>query len=92
MTLDVTPEQAQTLALALRVGDLIPLLRGQSDATPVSLKPRVSGSSECEPVEAKKPSARARSAAPLRAGRSVELWVGGDRELAKSQHWFTDKP
>ncbi len=92
MTLDVTPEQAQTLALALRVGDLIPLSRGQSDATPVSLKPRVSGSSECEPVEAKKPSARARSAAPLRAGRSVELWVGGDRELAKSQHWFTDKP
>jgi pilus assembly protein CpaB len=92
MTLDVTPEQAQTLALALRVGDLIPLLRGQGDATPVSLKPQISGSAECEPAEAKKSKARSRSAGPLRAGRSVELWIGGDRELAKSQHWFTDKP
>lgn len=92
MTLDVTPEQAQTLALALRVGDLIPLLRGQGDATPVSLKPRVSGSSGCEPAEAKKSAPRSRSSGPLRAGRSIELWVGGDRELAKSQHWFAEKP
>ncbi|NDB17444.1 MAG: Flp pilus assembly protein CpaB, partial [Gammaproteobacteria bacterium] len=31
ITLDVTPEQAQQLALALRVGELIPLLRGDAD-------------------------------------------------------------
>lgn len=91
MTLDVTPEQAQQLALALRVGDLIPLLRGQGDATPVALKPRVSDSPACEPVEEKK-SATPTRAKVARAGRSVELWVGGDRELAKSQHWFADKP
>lgn len=91
MTLDVTPEQAQQLALALRVGDLIPLLRGQGDATPVALKPRVSDSPACEPVEQKK-SATPTRAKVARAGRSVELWVGGDRELAKTQHWFADKP
>jgi len=91
MTLDVTPEQAQQLALALRVGDLIPLLRGQGDATPVALQPRVSDSPACEPVEQKK-SATPTRAKVARAGRSVELWVGGDRELAKSQHWFADKP
>lgn len=91
MTLDVTPEQAQQLALALRVGDLIPLLRGQGDATPVALKPRVSDSPACEPVEQKKSATPSRAKVP-RAGRSVELWVGGDRELAKSQHWFADKP
>lgn len=91
MTLDVTPEQAQQLALALRVGDLIPLLRGQGDATPVALKPRVSDSPACEPVEQKKSATPSRAKVP-RAGRSVELWVGGDRELAKSQHWFADRP
>ena len=91
MTLNVTPEQAQQLALALRVGDLIPLLRGQGDATPVALKPRVSDSPACEPVEQKK-SATPSRAKVLRAGRSVELWVGGDRELTKRQHWFADKP
>lgn len=91
MTLDVTPEQAQQLALALRVGDLIPLLRGQGDATPVALKPRVSDSPACEPVEQKKSARPSRAKVP-RAGRSVELWVGGDRELAKSQHWFADRP
>lgn len=91
MTLDVTPEQAQQLALALRVGDLIPLLRGQGDATPVALKPRVSDSPACEPVQQKKAATPTR-AKVARAGRSVELWVGGDRELAKSQHWFSDKP
>jgi pilus assembly protein CpaB len=92
MTLDVTPEQAQQLALALRVGDLIPLLRGQGDATPVSLKPRVSDSPACEPSDGKKSVTVSGSAKTLRTGRSVELWVGGDRELAKSQHWFSDRP
>ena len=92
MTLDVTPEQAQQLALALRVGDLIPLLRGQGDATPVSLKPRVSDSPACERSDGKKSVTVSGSAKTLRTGRSVELWVGGDRELAKSQHWFSDRP
>lgn len=91
MTLDVTPEQAQQLALALRVGDLIPLLRGQGDATPVSLKPRVSDSPACERSDGKKSVTVSGSAKTLRTGRSVELWVGGDRELAKSQHWFSDR-
>ncbi len=92
MTLDVTPEQAQQLALALRIGDLIPLLRGQGDAAPVSLKPRVSDSPECESTGQNKSATPTRSVKSLRAGRSVELWVGGDRDLAKSQHWFTDRP
>ena len=92
MTLDVTPEQAQQLALALRIGDLIPLLRGQGDAAPVSLKPRVSDSPECESTGQSKSATPTRSVKSLRAGRSVELWVGGDRELAKSQHWFSDRP
>lgn len=92
MTLDVTPEQAQQLALALRIGDLIPLLRGQGDAAPVSLKPRVSDSPECESTGQNKSATPTRSVKSLRAGRSVELWVGGDRDLAKSQHWFSDRP
>ena len=60
--------------------------------TPVALKPRVSDSPECEPADNKKSVAPSRLAKAPRAGRSVELWVGGDRELAKSQHWFSDKP
>ncbi len=92
MTMDVTPEQAQQLALALRIGDLIPLLRGQGDAAPVSLKPRVSDSPECESTGQNKSATSTRSVKSLRAGRSVELWVGGDRDLAKSQHWFSDRP
>ncbi len=92
MTLDVTPEQAQQLALALRIGDLIPLLRGQGDAAPVSLKPRVSDSPECESTGQNKSATPTRSVKSMRAGRSVELWVGGDRDLAKSQHWFSDRP
>jgi len=92
MTLDVTPEQAQQLALALRVGDLIPLLRGQGDATPVVLKPRMSGSPDCVTPEVAKSPSRTAARSSARKGRSVELWVAGERELAKSQHWFADKP
>jgi Flp pilus assembly protein CpaB len=83
ITLDVTPEQAQQLAIALRIGELIPMLRGESDVHPTRLASRGSGSSSCtadSPTSAP-PAGRAR-------GHSIEVMVGGDAAPGKTRHWF----
>lgn len=84
ITLDVTPQQAQQLALALRVGELIPLLRGDDDQSPLSLAERVEGRPNCAPSPAQ--STAAQVSAPRR-GRNIELIVGGDSEAQRSQLW-----
>jgi pilus assembly protein CpaB len=84
ITLDVTPEQAQQLALALRVGELIPLLRGDDDESPLSLAERVEGRPNCAPPPAQ--STRARVAAPRR-GRNIELIIGGESAAKRSELW-----
>lgn len=84
ITLDVTPDQAQQLALALRVGELIPLLRGDDDQSPLSLAERVEGRPNCAPSPAQ--SAAAKTSAPRR-GRNIELIVGGDAAAQRSELW-----
>jgi pilus assembly protein CpaB len=84
ITLDVTPDQAQQLALALRVGELIPLLRGDDDQSPLSLAERVEGRPNCAPSPAQ--STAAQASAPRR-GRNIELIIGGDSEAQRSQTW-----
>lgn len=84
ITLDVTPEQAQQLALALRVGELIPLLRGEQDTTALQLAERVEGAPGCSPAPVR-PTSTAASKGPL--GRSIELIVGGEATAQRVRHW-----
>jgi pilus assembly protein CpaB len=84
ITLDVTPEQAQQLALALRVGELIPLLRGDTDQSPLQLAERIEGRPECVPPPPK--SAEEKASAPRR-GRNIELIVGGESAAQRSELW-----
>ena len=83
ITLDVTPEQAQQLAIALRIGELIPMLRGESDVHPTQLSSRASGSSACTSVGVKTVEARRQA-----RGHSIEVMVGGDAAPTKARHWF----
>lgn len=84
ITLDVTPEQAQQLALALRVGELIPLLRGDDDNAAMVLSEKIEGHAGCAstPVQT---AAVSRPAA--RSGRSIELIVGGDTAAQRARQW-----
>lgn len=84
ITLDVTPEQAQQLALALRVGELIPLLRGDEDQSPLTLAERVEGRPNCAPSPAQSTATKASS---VRRGRNIELIVGGDAATLRSELW-----
>lgn len=84
ITLDVSPEQAQQLALALRVGELIPLLRGDDDQSPLRLAERLDGRPGC----AQSPS---RETGPTpsngRRGRRIEIIVGGESSAQRSELW-----
>lgn len=84
LTLDVTPVQAQQIAAALRIGDLIPVLRGQGDLGVSNLPSFSAGLPQC---------AQAKSAdtAPPRKSRPtqrVELWVGGQVPPLHKVHEF----
>lgn len=84
ITLDVSPEQAQQLALALRVGELIPLLRGDADNTPMQLQERIDGRPGCLQPNQR----RASGVAPApRRGRNIELIVGGEATAQRSELW-----
>jgi len=91
MTFDVTPEQAQQLALALRTGDLIPMLRGQGDLEPVALQPKSNVADGCKNKSAEAPAAPVRTPKVKRNGHSIELVVGGAAETKRSEHWFPSK-
>lgn len=83
ITLDVTPEQAQQLALALRVGELIPLLRGEQDSTALQLSERVEGAPGCRPTAVR----TATVATTMPRGRSIELIVGGESAAQRLRQW-----
>ncbi len=82
ITLDVTPEQAQQLALALRMGELIPLLRGDADQLPSQLAERTAGQPACLPVTG--PATAAKRAGVTRL-HDIELLVGGDAAAQRSR-------
>lgn len=84
ITLDVTPEQAQQLALALRVGELIPLLRGEQDSSVLQLAERVEGTPGCAPTAVGLP-VEAPKNTP--GGRTIELIVGGDATALRLRQW-----
>ena len=84
ITLDVTPEQAQQLALALRVGELIPLLRGDADTSPMQLAERIEGRPGC----ARRGDAPSGERSPAAArGRNIELLIGGEASAQRTRLW-----
>jgi pilus assembly protein CpaB len=89
LTFDVSPEQAQKLALALRVGELIPMLRAVDDTSAMDLPTVTSGKADCAPGQARPPRA---AAGARQRGPSVELLVGGESALSKSRHYFAETP
>jgi Flp pilus assembly protein CpaB len=90
ITLDVTPAQAQLLAVGLRIGELVPLLRpegegGGAEAAVAASSGRTacSASTLATPVRAP-----ARPNARLAEG-SLELLVGGVDAPTRSRHWYS---
>jgi Flp pilus assembly protein CpaB len=91
ITLDVTPEQAQLLAVGLRIGELVPLLRPEGDEK--RSPPAVAGASgrtACNAATLGEPV----MAPARRSGRastaSLELLVGGSGSPALSKHFFAE--
>ena len=84
ITLDVTPEQAQQLAVGLRMGDLIPMLRGSGDENPTRLAALGTGRKGCRAEESP------RTAAPAGNGVAIDIMVGGTTPLAFARHWVAD--
>lgn len=84
LTLDVTPAQAQQISAALRLGELIPVLRSEGDLAASNLPVLSAGLPACsQPILA--PSAA--KPAPQNTTK-VELWVGGQVPPRHSVHEF----
>ena len=85
ITLDVTPEQAQQLAVGLRMGELIPMLRGAGDEAPTGLDALGDGRLACRGVARD----RASSAAGIAPGacRSTS-WSADDSRPASPATGF----
>lgn len=86
ITLDVTPEQAQQLAVGLRMGELIPMLRGAADESPTGLDPRGDGRLACR--GAVQADADPATAPPRRL--AVELLVGGRASNDVARVWVSE--
>lgn len=86
ITLDASPDQAQALAAALRVGELIPLLRGPRDEASAALKTIAVGQRDCR--RAPQPEISATSRKETRRW-SIELVVGGEAQPIRTQHWVS---
>ena len=84
ITLDVTPEQAGQLAVGLRVGELIPMLRGQDDRAPVRLAAIGSERTGCR--------AASSPGTPVAAipGSRLELMVGGRDSVEHTRVWLPE--
>ena len=86
ITLDALPDQAQVLAAALRVGELIPLLRGPQDVAPAALQAIAVGQRSCRSASPLEPSvARTQAASRL----SIELVIGGEMQPTRTRHWVS---
>ncbi len=86
ITLDVTPEQAQQLAVGLRMGELIPMLRGAGDDAPTGLGALADGRLACVGAE------RSRDAAAVTARRlSIDVMIGGRQPSGFARHWVPDR-
>jgi hypothetical protein len=84
LTLDVTPEKAQHIAAALRIGELIPVLRGDGDLATSNLPTLSAGLPECaQPVMTADS-----QQLPAKPVTRVELWVGGQAPPVRSVHEF----
>lgn len=90
ITLDVTPEQGQLLAVGLRIGELVPLLRPEADEarTPTVLSASA-GRRACSAATLRSPPAIAGPTTRASAS-SLELLVGGGGTPALSRHFFAD--
>jgi pilus assembly protein CpaB len=84
ITLDVTPEQAQQLAVGLRMGELIPMLRGASDDAPTGLDALGDGRLACRGVVPRPESPTAR---PARL--AIDVLVGGRQPPGFARHWVS---
>lgn len=84
ITLDVTPEQAQQLAVGLRMGELIPMLRGAGDDAPTGLAALADGRLACR-------SAVAARAEPPQVERRlpIDVLVGGRQPSGFARHWVS---
>ncbi len=84
ITLDVTPEQAGQLAVGLRVGELIPMLRGQDDRAPVGLQAMGTERTGCRTAESPGPQ-------PVVAqGSRLEMMVGGRDSVERTRVWLPE--
>lgn len=84
ITLDVTPEQAGQLAVGLRVGELIPMLRGQDDRAPVRLASMGEQRMGCRTATSPLPEP---AVAP---GSRLELMVGGRDAIERTRLWLPE--
>jgi pilus assembly protein CpaB len=90
ITLDVTPEQAQLLAVGLRIGELVPLLRPEADVrrSPPAIASS-SGRTACSAAALTTPIQPPRRNAAV-AAASLELLVGGAESPARSRHFYSE--
>jgi pilus assembly protein CpaB len=91
ITLDVTPEQAQLLAVGLRIGELVPLLRPEGDGDGArSATAASTGRTACSAATLATPVVPAGRRLPARVVEgSLELLVGGPESSARSFHRYT---
>ena len=91
ITLDVTPEQAQLLAVGLRIGELVPLLRPEGDGDGArSATAASTGRTACGGATLATPVVPAARRPPARVSEgTLELLVGGVESSARSLHRYT---
>ena len=91
ITLDVTPEQAQLLAVGLRIGELVPLLRpgGDEKRSPPAVA-GANGRTACNAATLGEPVTTAVRRSVRASTASLELLVGGSGAPALSKHFFAE--
>lgn len=89
ITLDALPDQAQQLAAALRVGELIPMLRGTRDQAPVALNAISVGQSGCRELPQKSTIEPPKDRTSKDPRIAIDVVIGGDREPTRTRHWVS---
>jgi pilus assembly protein CpaB len=85
ITLDVTPQQAQQLAVGLRMGELIPMLRGAADSSPTGLASLANGRPGCTAT-----AAQPGIPAPAPRRLAIDVVTGGQQPLGTARFWVAD--